>query len=224
MTNPADFHDLFTAPAPALEMKASGDGLIEGLASPYGGEPDSYGDVVVPGAFSASLTRRKASGDLPVMLWSHNLDAPIGRWTDFEEKSDGLHVRGHLNLKTSAGRDAFEHVRAGDARGLSIGYRIPDGGREYAGKGIFMLKQVELFEVSIVAIPAAPRARITDLKSLGSKAEAIDLLRKCGLSKHAAAKFAAGGWKALSGEDTHERAIQFAAALDRATKLMRTDR
>jgi uncharacterized protein len=50
------------------------------------------------------------------------------------------------------------------------------------------------------------------------------MLRECGLSRRAAARFAAGGWNALAGEDTHEKAIQFAAALDRATKLMRTDR
>lgn len=219
-----DFADLFTAPAPDLELKASGDGRIEGLASPFGGDPDTYGDVVEPGAFKASLTRRKASGDLPVMLWSHNLDAPVGRWSDFEERSDGLHVRGNLNLKTAAGRDAFEHVKAGDARGLSIGYRIPEGGREYVGQGIFLLKEVDLFEVSIVTIPAASKARITELKTIGSKAEAIDMLRKCGLSRQAAARFAAGGFKALAGEDTHEKAIKLAAALDRATKLLRNDR
>ncbi len=223
MTNLTDFGDLFTAPASAFEVKASGDGLIEGLASPYAGEPDSQGDVVAPGAFTASLARSKAAGDLPVMLWAHNLDTPVGRWSDFVDKADGLHVRGQLNLKTAAGREAFEHVRAGDARGLSIGYRIPEGGREYAGKGVFLLKEVELYEVSIVAIPAAARARITAIKSLGSKAEAVDMLRACGLSRAAAARFAAGGWKALSGEDHEARARQLAAVLDRATQAMRID-
>ena len=225
MTSPTSaFSDLFTAPAPALEIKADAEGRIEGWASTYGGDADHHGDVVAEGAFKASLARRKAAGDLPVMLWSHDLDVPVGRWTDFAEDPKGLHVRGAINLKTTRGRDAFEHVRAGDATGLSIGYRIPEGGRSYAGQGAFVLSEVDLFEVSIVALPANPNARITGLKSLGSKAEAIDLLRGAGLSRQAAARFAAGGWKALSGEDHEARARHLAALLDRATQAMRTTR
>lgn len=221
------YDDLFTARAPELELKADAEGRIEGYASTFGGEADHHGDVVAAGAFKASLARRQAAADMPVMLWAHEQGQPVGRWTDFAEDAKGLHVRGSINLKTTRGKDAFEHVRAGDATGLSIGFRIPEGGRTYSGKGAFLLSEVDLFEVSIVALPANPKARITGHKALGSKAEAIDMLRACGLPRKAAERFAAGGWKALGGEDHEARdasARKLAAALDRATQAMRTTR
>ena len=213
---------LMSAQPVSLEVKATDSGRIEGYASTIGGDPDRHGDVVIRGAFAASLARHKATGDMPAMLWSHVQESPIGKWLTVQEDSTGLMVEGILNLKTSKGREAFEHVKAGDAGGLSIGFTVPDGGREYAGKGVFHLKAVDVLEVSIVAIPANPRARITRVKSLQSKAEAIDMLRECGLSKAAAARFAAGGFKALGADETHTKSIQLASKIDAAIKRMRT--
>lgn len=221
MTQPT-YDDLFTARAPDLEIKADAEGRIEGYASTFGGEPDHHGEVVAAGAFTASLARRRKSGEPPVMLWAHDQGEPVGRWTDFAEDAKGLHVRGAINLKTTRGRDAFEHVRAGDATGLSIGFRIPEGGRTYTGKGAFLLSQVDLFEVSIVALPANPKARITGHKTLGSKAEAETMLREAGLPRAAAARFAAGGWKALAGDDRGERIMDLVRRIDGAMKRMDT--
>lgn len=219
------FHpDLRTAAPAALEFKASPEGLIEGYASTTGGPPDRQGEVVLPGAFARSLAAHREAGTWPAMLWAHQLEEPIGRWLAMAEDSTGLYVKGAINLRTQRGREAFEHVRAGDAGGFSIGFTVPAGGRDYAGGGVFHLRDVDLLEVSIVTVPANPRARITGVKSLGSRAEAIEMLRACGLSRQAAARFAAGGWKALCGEDTHEKANRLAAVLDRATQRMRTHR
>lgn len=209
------------AHAVALDVKVSRSGRIEGYASTFGGPADRQGDVVQAGAFSASLARHRAAGEMPVMLWSHAQERPIGRWVHMEEDSTGLWVEGTLNLATTAGREAFEHVKAGDAGGLSIGFTVAEGGREYAGGGVFHLKQADVLEISVVAIPANPLARITGVKSLQSKAEAIDMLRGCGLSKAAAARFAAGGFKALSSEDHHDKAIQLANKIDAAIQKMR---
>lgn len=216
-------NQVLTAKAVSLEVKASDSGRIEGYASTTGGDPDRHGDIVISGAFTKSLQRQKASGDMPVMLWSHAQEQPIGRWIKMHEDSQGLFVEGNLNLNTSKGREAYEHVKAGDAGGLSIGFTVPEGGREYAGKGVFHLKAVDVQEVSIVAIPANPLARITGVKSLQSRSDAIDMLRECGLSKKAAKRFAAGGYQALIGDDEHhEKAIQLAARVDAAIKAMKT--
>ncbi|WP_299837502.1 HK97 family phage prohead protease [uncultured Jannaschia sp.] len=213
---------IITAPASSFEVKANSQGRIEGYASTFGGKPDRHSDVVLPGAFSKSLQQKTApGGDMPVMLWAHMQERPIGRWTAMQEDSKGLHVEGVLNLSTDGGREAYEHVKAGDAGGLSIGFVVPEGGREYGGEGVFHLKEVELLEISVVAIPANPSARISGVKALGSKAEAIDMLRDCGLSRKAAARFAAGGWNAMTGDDTHEKAQQVVQAIDRAIQSMR---
>lgn len=184
------------APAVSTEVKASSEGKIEGFASTYGGPPDRHSEVVLPGAFDSALSRASI-GELPVMLWAHKQEEPIGRWTSLRDAEKGLYVEGMLNLRTERGREAYEHIRAGDTGGLSIGFTVPDGGREYVGDGVFHLKAIELLEISVVAIPANPSARIQGLKSLNSKSEAIEMLRECGLSKKAAARFAGGGWPAL---------------------------
>jgi len=214
-------NDMLTAKPVAIELKATESGRIEGYASTIGGKPDRHGDVVQKGAVRQSLERMRDTGDMPVMLWAHAQEQPIGRWLSMHEDAKGLFVEGILNLKTEKGREAFEHVKAGDAGGLSIGFTTPEGGREYAGDGVFNLKAVDVLEISIVAIPANPLARITGVKSLASKAEAIDMLRECGLSKAAAARFAAGGFKALGDDHSHEKAMQLAAKIDAATKSMR---
>ena len=146
----------------------------------FGGEPDSYGDVIAPGAFSASLAQHRREGSAPAMLWSHDLARPVGRWEDLAETADGLAVRGRLNLKTESGREAFEHLRAGDLSGLSIGYRVPEGG-SVEERRARILTRVELYEVSLVAVPANRRSRIRQVKQLASRAEFRDLLRDSGL-------------------------------------------
>jgi len=137
------------------------------------------------------------------------------------EDKRGLRVEGQLNLKTDGGRAAFEHVRAGDVGGLSIGYVVPDGGRKYISKGTFEVSEVDLYEVSLVTVPANPAARIQGVKSLSSKSEAIDMLRECGLSRKAASRFAAGGWTALSANYDQTQIENFAAKIDRAIEQLR---
>lgn len=189
--------------APPLRAKFAGgtEGIIEGLASTYSEVPDAYGDVIAPGAFAQSLAAHKAAGTLPVMLWSHRSDEPIGHWLEMVETPAGLAVRGQLNLKTERGRQAFEHVDAKDVTGLSIGFSIPDGGRKSNSNGTATLTAVTLEEVSVVALPANRGARITGVKSLASRAELEDLLRGTGLPGGAVKKVVAGGWPALSGSE-----------------------
>lgn len=214
-------HDLSTATATQLELKADSEGRISGYGSIFG-NTDRHGEVVQRGAFAKSLADLKQRGEMPVMLWSHMQEQPIGRWTSMAEDGKGLRVEGFLNLKTERGRDAYEHIKARDAGGLSIGYKASKDGRKYAGKGIFHLVEVELYEVSIVTVPANPAARIEGFKSLESKSEAIDMLRECGLSKKAAARFAAGGWSALADGYDEQKLKRLADSIDAATNIMRT--
>jgi len=63
-------------------------------------------------------------------------------------------------------------MKAGSLTGLSIGYMLEDGGYEYdKEKGIWLLKAIDLWEVSPVTFPANDEARITDVKSLLARGE-----------------------------------------------------
>ena len=181
--------------SPGLRFKLAADtktGEFSGHASTFNGAPDSYGDIIAPGAFSETLAAHKAAGSTVPMLWAHDQSKPIGRWLEMREDATGLFVRGKCNLDTIAGREAHAHIVAGDVSGLSIGFRL----KEYSvdpDTGIWTLEAVELSEVSVVTIPANSNALIT------SKADLVDVLvKKAGLPRAAAAKVAAGGFSALS--------------------------
>ncbi|MGX9984540.1 HK97 family phage prohead protease [Methylobacterium fujisawaense] len=183
--------------APPLEIKLDESskvaGAVAGYASVFGGPPDSHGDIIAPGAFARTIAEHKASGSAPIMLWSHDQAQPIGRWTELREDERGLLVRGQFNLDTSRGRDAHAHVKSGDVNGLSIGFMVGPDGRKRGENGTTILVDLDLAEISVVALPANARARL----NLTSKAEVVDLLRKSGLSRDAAQRLASGGWPAL---------------------------
>ena len=198
--------------SPLVEVKADAAlGLIAGYASVYGGPPDSYGDVIAPGAFKRTIAEHKAAGTMPVLLWAHDQTCPIGKLTDLVEDRRGLLIEGQLNKSTEAGREALAHLKAGDVSGLSIGYKVASGGFKFQDR-TRLLTDVDLFEVSVVSIPANARARTTSVKSFGSRSEFEEALREeWGLPRKAAKKLAAGGWSALAGDDEEEAAAAAAA-------------
>ena len=187
---------------PMIELKlldtAVGEGVIEGYAASFGGV-DFGGDTIVPGAFKDTIAHHHAAGTAPAMLWAHRQSEPIGKWIAMGEDARGLRVQGRLNTETEPGRKAHAHIKAGDVTGLSIGYDVAQGGAKQTATGRTLTK-LHLHETSVVTVPMDPRARITGVKSLGSRADLEDLLRETGLARGAAKKIAAGGWPALSGE------------------------
>ncbi|MGL4494862.1 MAG: HK97 family phage prohead protease [Beijerinckiaceae bacterium] len=137
-------------------MKETDAGWIEGYASLFG-VPDMAKDVVEPGAFSASLARRSASGIR--MLWQHDAAQPIGIWTLIAEDARGLFVRGRLNLALERARDVYALIRDGAVDGLSIGFKAERARSETRG-GPRRLFAVDLWEISIVTFPMLPGARV----------------------------------------------------------------
>jgi uncharacterized protein len=203
---------------PAIEVKLAGEtGHIAGYASTFGGEPDVYGDVIAKGAFSKSLARHKAEGTAPVMLWTHDQADVIGRWDSMTEDGTGLKVEGHLDMNVAKAREALSLLKGGAVSGLSIGFRTAPGGSKHDGKGIRTLTDVDLVEVSLVAIPANRRARVTDVKSVSSMRDFERFLHDNGFSKSVAARLAKGGWQSM-GDATEDEQIQSLADMLNAAR------
>ena len=162
-----------------LEVKFADDALGEfsGLASAYG-VVDSHGDVVVPGAFSASLAEHKARGSMPTMYVQHGPalggdPLPVGVWTHMEEDAHGLRVKGRISaLDTDYGRRIRSLVQDGALKGLSIGYNVATNGAVYGrkpGEPRRTLKAVRLVEVSLVTTPSNDRAKVESIKATASE-------------------------------------------------------
>ncbi|MBW7056970.1 phage major capsid protein [Paracoccus bogoriensis] len=144
-----------------LEIKAAlavtDQGEITGTAWPFG-SPDRVGDVIEKGAFTGPAT-------LP-MLFSHDPAQVIGVWDEISETDTGLTVKGRLLVEdVERAREVRAMVRAGAVSGLSIGFVTKQARRHAKGRTISAL---DLHEISLVAVPAHPGARITSVKSVTS--------------------------------------------------------
>lgn len=192
----------------ALDTKAIGDdGVFEGYGSIFG-NVDSYGEVVEPGAFTASLVDARRKGSTVKMLWQHDTQQPIGVWTDLAEDSKGLYVKGRLLIdKVPQATAAHALLKEGALDGLSIGYRVVESAPHADKQHILLLKKLALKEVSIVTFAANDKARVTDVKHmvaaglLPSVREFEEFLRDAGgFSKSLAAAIAGKATPHLRGE------------------------
>ncbi|URW75445.1 HK97 family phage prohead protease [Sphingomonas donggukensis] len=104
--------------------------------------PDRGGDVVRRGAFGVP-------GPVP-LLWQHR-GRPVGQVEAIGEDARGLRVVGRIDDARLAGL-----VASGAIEGLSFGYRV----RRSAQGARRELQAVELVEVSLVAQPMQPLARV----------------------------------------------------------------
>lgn len=180
------------------------NGTFAGYASVFGVK-DEYSDIVIPGAFTKSLSDWAERKRLPAMLWQHDRHEPIGKFTKMVEDETGLYVEGELLVDHDPlAKRAYGHLKAGSITAMSIGYRILADGYEWdAAKEAFLLKEIDLWEVSLVTFPANDQARITDVKTALASNETPApnqverLLRDAGFSRKQAKTFMAKGYQSL---------------------------
>lgn len=135
------------------QLTATEAGEITGIAWPFG-TPDRVGDVIEKGAFDQPEA-------LP-MLFAHDQGQVIGVWDSITETPEGLTVKGRLLVDdVERAREVRAMIRAGAVSGLSIGFVTKDATRHAKGRTI---KALALHEISVVAVPCHPDARIQTVK------------------------------------------------------------
>ena len=144
-----------------LEIKTLSEREFEGHGSVFK-NVDLGGDIVAPGAFKRSLAQHRKSGGLPQMFWMHDPSRVPGKWLDMHEDARGLHVRGVL-ADTPLGNEVHTLLKMDAVRGLSIGYRTLD--QDWTDDGSRVIKEAELWEVSVVSLPMNPLAQVAMVKS-----------------------------------------------------------
>jgi len=136
------------------------EGRVEGYASLFG-VPDYSGDVVIPGAFAASL-RRRGPGDIR-FLFQHDPAQPIGVWDEIREDKRGLYVCGRLIGGVMRAREIAALLRAGGLDGLSIGFRTVRADRDPRLR-TRRVHEIDLWEISVVTFPMLPGAKVSRIK------------------------------------------------------------
>ena len=180
----------------AAQMSA--DGVVEGYAATFDREPDSYGDVIAKGAFARTLGEWKSKYERGLsipFLYAHDTYEPmhnIGRVTEAHEDERGLFVRAEFDADNPDAQYARKLAAEGRLYQFSFAYSIKDAGEvQIDGHYAYELRDLDLYEVSLVQIPANQHAVVTSIKSdvaevkagrRNSKADADELRRVLSLA------------------------------------------
>lgn len=158
-----------TAP---FKVKAAGpddnlaDGEFIGYASVFG-NVDLVGDIVDSGAFTKTLAEWDEKGDPIPVLWGHDTFDPfnnIGAAKAIEDER-GLKIHGTLDLDNPTAKQVYRLLKGRRTTRMSFAYDVRD--YEDAEDGLH-LKDLDLFEVSVVQIPANPAAEVLTVKHAAS--------------------------------------------------------
>lgn len=150
-----------------LESADEKTGEFSGYASVFGNVDDG-GDIVDKGAFSKTIVEDFAR--IKILSQHDQCELPIGKPIELREDDKGLYIRGKIS-NTQKGRDIQTLLKDGVLNELSIGYEAIDYEIDEENH-VRHLKQIRLWEVSIVTWAMNDQATIDDVKSLAEELRA----------------------------------------------------
>lgn len=185
-----------------FKFAAGKQGRFRGIAASFGPTPDRQGDIILPGAFAQTLRDWNDRGANIPLLWDHQTAEPIGAVQSAQETADGLEVEGLLAEGIGNAERAMRLLSTG-ALSMSVGFTIASGGARLRHDGVREIAAIDLAEISLVSVPADPRAVVREVKrDIRSFETAVrDAL---GLSSREAKRLAAGGFAAMVRDEPPE--------------------
>jgi len=141
-----------------------GSVMIRGMASTN--HSDRAGDVISKEAWEKGGLENFKNN--PVILFNHDYDKPIGRATGVRVTENGLELE--AKISKSAPAHVCELVKDGVLGAFSVGFKVKDADYIKETDGL-MIKDAELFEVSVVSVPCNQAATFSLAKSFDSQAE-----------------------------------------------------
>ena len=127
------------------EAVEDGSVMIRGMASTTAF--DRAGDSIDADAWTKGGLQNFEKN--PIILFNHDYNRPIGRATKLTATKDGLHMEAKIS---KASKDVAELVKDGVLGAFSVGFRVKDADYLKETDGL-MIKDAELFEVSVVSVP-----------------------------------------------------------------------
>jgi HK97 family phage prohead protease len=156
-----------------VEIRATEDGVVTGLAAPYGAWAAIHNDFLeqfTVDSFARSVSENPSS--IPLMAL-HDYDTfPVGRSTDWEHTEKGLVGTWQIDVESTEGADVLRRMREGFITGLSVGFQ-PDKSADEKSVGDDGITRVvrrnaRLLEVSAVSVPAYAEAQIMAVRTAGA--------------------------------------------------------
>ena len=194
---------MLTKNAVVLLKAGPQDDLAEGEFTAYASvfnNVDAYGDKVIPGAFAKTLAQWGESGAPIPLLFGHQMDDPdmnLGHVVEAKEDDHGLYVRAQLDLENPKSKQVYRMLKGRRINQMSYAYDIIDGGPEKAKAGpeddddeeddpeedggkVYALRELKLYEISVVTIGANQDTEILAVKQAAGAAQRQLQLLKAG--------------------------------------------
>jgi HK97 family phage prohead protease/HK97 family phage major capsid protein len=145
--------------------------FIEGYANTT--SVDRSGDVIPKTAWETGMANYLKN---PIILSQHDYDEPIGKMVDYKIDSKGLWVKARIS---AAAEDTFNLIKDGILSTFSVGFLIKDATYD-AVTDLFVIKELELLEISVVSIPCNQDSTFSLSKDFGSSDEYKEFKKKFG--------------------------------------------
>jgi HK97 family phage prohead protease/HK97 family phage major capsid protein len=133
--------------------------FIEGYANTT--NVDRSGDVIPKTVWEAGLQNYLKN---PIILAYHDHDEPVGRMVDYRIEDKGLFIKARIS---AAAEDVFNLVKDGVLTAFSVGFIIKDATYDKT-TDLFVIKELELLEISVVSVPANQDSTFSLSKSFDS--------------------------------------------------------
>lgn len=163
----------------SAELEFSG-GKVEGYISTFDRVPDSYGDVVAPGAFTETLkewAEKNERGLYLPLLYGHNTDDPfynIGRFVELYEDEKGLYGVAEFDPENERAQYVRKLAKEGRLYQFSFAYAVEDAAPVELDGGVKAneLRKLTIYEGSLVQIPANQSAEVVEVKDAQAEVKA----------------------------------------------------
>ena len=153
-----------TSTLKAVDTSDDGSVIVRGMASTS--DFDRAGDQIPAEAWAKGGLNNFEKN--PIILFNHDYNKPIGRATKLQVTKNGLEMEGKISK--SAPDHVAELVKEGILGAFSVGFRVKDADYIKETDGI-LVKDAELFEVSVVSVPCNQAATFSLAKSFDSESE-----------------------------------------------------
>lgn len=131
------------------------DHHFEAYASTFG-DRTRDGDIMIEGCFDKTVANKAV---VPMCL-NHDRDRVIGKH-ELVVDEKGLRTRSTFNLSDPEAKKIYDLMKMGALDSLSIGFRIKDMERTLEGR---LIKEAEVYEVSVATVPANPNAIVIAIR------------------------------------------------------------
>ena len=142
---------------------------ISGYASTS--DVDRHGDVIPTSVWEKGLENYVKN---PVILAFHDHTQPVGRMTEHKVDEKGLWIKARISR---AAEKVYQLIKDEVLTAFSVGFRIKDA--EYNSSAeVFLVKDLELHEISVVSVPANQNTLFNLQKSFGSDTEYHEFIKQ----------------------------------------------